>query len=112
MIVWFRLQWEWIRSRLRRDLRVQTMEGFDMPATIAQGVVLRLTVNGEDWLAGMQCPCQCGDVIELMLLKGVHPRWDFKVDRLSRPTLSPSVFRATGCRSHFWIRAGQITWCD
>ncbi|MDM9644782.1 DUF6527 family protein [Rhizobium sp. S163] len=29
-----------------------------------------------------------------------------------RPTLHPSVWRNSGCRSHFWVRRGRIAWCD
>ncbi|MGE3303619.1 MAG: DUF6527 family protein [Hyphomonadaceae bacterium] len=63
------------------------------------------------WLAGLICPCGCGRRLELMLLEGVKPRWDLKVDPKRRVTLHPSVWVADGCRSHFWLRNGQVDWC-
>ncbi|WP_425373246.1 DUF6527 family protein, partial [Klebsiella pneumoniae] len=33
------------------------------------------------------------------------------VDGKGRPTLYPSIWRTTGCRSHFWVRIGRIHWC-
>jgi hypothetical protein len=111
VFAWLRLFWQWICSRFGSDLHIHTQEGFDMPSFVARNTLLRLTVKGEDWMAGMNCPCGCGDIIELMLLKGMHPRWEIKVDALGRPTLSPSVFRTEGCKSHFWIKGGQIVWC-
>jgi hypothetical protein len=46
-----------------------------------------------------------------MLLEGIRPRWDLKVDADQRPTLHPSVWVADGCRSHFWLRRGIVHWC-
>nr|WP_291162796.1 DUF6527 family protein [Hyphomicrobium sp.] len=59
----------------------------------------------------MRCPCGCGATIELMILPGANPRWSIQVDEVGRPTLQPSVWRQTGCRSHFWVRRGRIQWC-
>ncbi|WP_366809845.1 DUF6527 family protein [Sphingomonas sp.] len=66
----------------------------------------------EDWSVGLRCPCGCGETIELMLLPEVRPRWSLTLDQLDRPSLSPSVWRRTGCRSHFWLRCGRVTWCE
>jgi hypothetical protein len=104
--------WEWLGARLRGDLRVRCEEGPDLPPMLPRHALLHLTVKGQDWMAGMACPCGCGERVELMLLNGMKPRWDLTVDQLGRPTLYPSVHRVTGCRSHFWVRAGQITWCE
>ncbi|MDX8494192.1 DUF6527 family protein [Mesorhizobium sp. VK22B] len=60
----------------------------------------------------MICPCGCGRRLELMLLKGVKPRWDLDVDQHDFPTLYPSVWVADGCRSHFFLRSGRIDWCN
>ncbi|WP_420884462.1 DUF6527 family protein [Amnimonas aquatica] len=65
---------------------------------------------GEHWSVGFQCPCGCGDIIELLLLPAVRPHWALSVDGLGRPTLYPSVWRTTGCRSHFWLRQGRTVW--
>jgi hypothetical protein len=68
--------------------------------------------DGEDWCVGMRCPCGCGDVIELLVIAEAKPRWDVSADQKDRPTLSPSVWRKAGCRSHFWLRRGRVEWCD
>ncbi|MGE0371676.1 MAG: DUF6527 family protein [Gammaproteobacteria bacterium] len=60
----------------------------------------------------MRCPCGCGDVLEMMLLPTVKPRWNVTVDRRGHPTLHPSVWRNTACRSHFWLRRGKVVWCE
>ncbi|WP_246622445.1 DUF6527 family protein [Rhizobium laguerreae] len=60
----------------------------------------------------MRCPCGCGDMIELMILRGARPRWDISIDKAGHPSLHPSVWRKSGCRSHFWVREGRILWCE
>ncbi|WP_352712171.1 DUF6527 family protein [Mesorhizobium sp. M0586] len=67
--------------------------------------------DGEPWSVGMLCPCQCGATIEMLIIPGAKPRWDFDLDAARRPTLRPSVWRNTGCKSHFWVRRGRIHWC-
>jgi hypothetical protein len=68
--------------------------------------------DGDDWSVGMRCPCGCGQRLEMMLLKEVKPRWDVSVDPRGRISLHPSVWLREGCKSHFWVRAGKIVWCD
>lgn len=71
-------------------------------------------VAGEDahmWAAAMLCPCGCGDVIELNLLKQVRPCWSVNEHVDGSVSLTPSVWRRKGCRSHFWVRRGRIVWC-
>lgn len=74
----------------------------------------RLYVIGdlEPWSVAMLCPCGCRSVIQLSLLKTDSPRWRLSFDRKRLPTLAPSVHRTRDCRSHFFLRAGQIDWCD
>ncbi|HGM6050712.1 DUF6527 family protein [Stenotrophomonas bentonitica] len=67
--------------------------------------------HGEEWSIGLNCPCGCGEVVELLLIEEVDENWSLRIDDIGRPTLTPSVWKATGCRSHFWITNGQIRWC-
>lgn len=64
------------------------------------------------WQAAFLCPCGCGHLIQLSLLKSYSPRWDLKVDRDGNATISPSVWRTMGCQAHFFVRGGRIIWCD
>jgi hypothetical protein len=90
--------------------RVTVLEGDTLPGRIAKNDFILLKDDGEDWSVGFQCPCGCGDVIELLLLPDVEPRWDIEIDEKHRPTLRPSIWRTTGCCSHFWVEKGQIAW--
>jgi hypothetical protein len=64
------------------------------------------------WQAALLCPCGCGHLIQLSLLKSDSPRWALEFDRDGKATLSPSVWRTLGCQAHFFVRGGQILWCD
>ena len=57
------------------------------------------------------CPSGCGTPLLLSLSPNRRPRWSVSVDWLRRPSLTPSVRRADGCRCHFWLRKGFVEWC-
>jgi len=97
----------WLPAR-----RLRITEGDSLPTRLPwRGVVLARDDN-EDWCVGMRCPCGCGDTIELMLICEVNPRWTLSVDEDGLPSLKPSVWKKTGCRSHFWVKHGRIEWCN
>jgi len=60
--------------------------------------------------AALICPCGCGDTIQLNLLTGVRPCWQVEHTK-GLVSLNPSIQRKNGCRSHFWLRNGEIIWC-
>lgn len=100
----------WARFAPRRSLVV--IEGDSLPKRMPRRDLVLARDDGEDWSVGMRCPCGCGDIIELLVIEEAKPRWDIAVDGNGRPSLSPSVWRRKGCRSHFWLRQGKVQWCD
>jgi hypothetical protein len=98
---------EWALPRRR----VVVSSGGVLPGRLPVRDLVMTHDDGEDWSIGMSCPCGCGETIELMLLPEAKPRWTLSRDGRGRPTLSPSVWRKTGCRSHFWLREGRVFWC-
>ena len=66
--------------------------------------------NGHLWHVMFVCPCGCGAPIALNALPDASPRWRL-YESTDGPTLSPSVWRTTGCRSHFILRGGLVIWC-
>lgn len=80
----------------------------DMPAL----TVLVTHDDSEPWSAGLLCPCGCGDTIELPLFPEADQRWSIHINKQSRPTLHPSIWRKKGCRSHFFLREGLVMWCS
>ena len=105
---WWRDTW----ARLGPARRLVVIEGDSLPKSMPRRNLVLARDDGEDWCVGMRCPCGCGDVIELLVIDEAKPRWDISADQKGRPSLYPSVWRKTGCQSHFWVRRGRIEWCD
>jgi len=107
---WFRNAANRVAAWWRGDIRVTAMDGVQLPESIPRKRLVHLIDQGYDWSVGLTCPCGCGDIIELLLLPSIEPHWTLAVDQLRRPTLLPSIWRTSGCRSHFWLRSGRIVW--
>jgi hypothetical protein len=105
-----RLRSAWDQRRRRRALlyRCQIVE--DLPERYANEVVYLAGERANWWAAAMKCPCGCGDVIELNLLRAAKPCWIATIEADSTVSLTPSVWRQRGCRSHFVMRFGRIRW--
>lgn len=109
MMQWLSRAWDRIRGLFRRDLRLVDLHSDEVPEQIARGKLLRMIDVGEPWAVAMSCPCGCGEIVELSLSKVSKPHWTLRLDQ-GKPTLSPSVWRNIGCKSHFWVRRGQVDW--
>ena len=84
----------------------------ELPGKIKQGIVYIFNNNEYHWQIAMLCPCRCKTVLYLNLVDDIHPYWKYRVDRHDRISISPSLYRKTGCRSHFFLRNGKIEWCN
>ena len=104
---WWRKTWG--RWGPRRRLRV--VAGDSLPRRLPKRDLVLARDDDEDWCVGMLCPCGCKSPIELLVIQEATPRWDVSVDPKGFPSLRPSVWVQTGCRSHFWLRGGQVHWC-
>lgn len=90
--------------------RLIVIKGDSLPAEIPMRTIVLAKDGQEDWCVGFKCPCGCDRTIELLLIKEARPRWDYRVDDKGLPSLHPSVWLKTGCKSHFWLRKGRIYW--
>lgn len=100
------IKWCKRKAPLYKILRVR-----DFPEELKPYVLYVLGKPDQEWLAGILCPCGCGDLIELVL-DGDHPRWKLFISPNASPTLSPSIYRSVHCRSHFFLENGIIYWCS
>lgn len=64
------------------------------------------------WGGVLQCPCGCGESIHLNFVRGHDAVWKYRVQPDGTITLSPSVWKNRGCRSHFFVRDGVLVWVD
>lgn len=104
--------WRWLAAPLRRRrLRVRYHRVEDFPDTLKPSTIYVAGEEPHAWAAAMLCPCGCGDLIELNLLKDASPCWTVKHHPDGSVSLMPSVWRTKGCRSHFFVRNSYIDWC-
>ena len=81
------------------------------PETFESAKVYLAGEGSNLWGAAMLCPCGCGEVIELNLLKQVRPCWSAEEHADGTVSFAPSVWRQKGCKSHFVLRRGGVEWC-
>jgi hypothetical protein len=73
----------------------------------------KLVVLGEHqkykWLQFI-CPCGCGEIQALNLMRSHYPLWTVEIHEDATLTVHPSV-HAQRCGAHFWVRRNEIIWC-
>lgn len=104
--------WQWFVGLFQRAPRPFAAVPCDDPPERLKIRTLYLSGDAKQpWKATLVCPCGCGETIDLNLAPPGRPRWSVINERDGSVTLDPSVWRSRGCRSHFWLRRGQIVWC-
>jgi len=93
--------------RLRGEVSSRTYAE-DLLTRPGDGVIVRRGVLRSFVLA---CPDGCGDVLTINLDKRAGPAWRIYLDRRGL-SLYPSVWRDSGCGSHFIVWRNRILWCD
>ena len=74
----------------------------------------RFYLVGEDdfiWSGVMLCPCGCQETIHLNLLPDGKPKWKHHINNNKAISIHPSIWRTKGCKSHFFLKNGNIKWC-
>lgn len=94
------------------DYYVHKVNSFDRSSIPVVNEIIIVGGKGYCKWVYIACPCGCGEVLNLSLMKSHEPHWNLKIDNQSRPSLYPSVWKKDGCNSHFWIKEGKIVWCD
>lgn len=105
---------DWWRKlgRRTRFLGVRTIASrSDVPEHIGRDIILVGKEPGFKW-ALLECPCGCGDVIEVNLMQSRVPSWRVSLKE-ERATFHPSLWRPPdSCGSHFIIKDNAVLWCD
>ena len=99
----------WFTGLFRPRYRLEEVHGA-FPPRLRRLTLYVLKEDGTPWQAAMICPCGCGATLEMNLLPDERPMWRYDVSAKGFPSLKPSVWRQVGCRSHFFLRSGQIIW--
>lgn len=82
----------------------------DLPEYVTDKTIYIVGEEEHPWLLAFNCPCGCHNVIQLNLLKDAAPCWKYKVTKKKKVNISPSVWRTTGCKSHFFVHKSKIYW--
>lgn len=101
-------QWFRLVTDTRPPLTVQRVE--DPPDTVLSNYVYLIGEYRQPWSAMFLCPCGCKDVVALSLIRNDRPRWRAREHSNGTVTISPSVWRTKGCRSHFFVQRGKVIW--
>jgi hypothetical protein len=82
----------------------------DFPEIVDDEVIYIIGQRECPWLLAMKCPCGCDKLIQLNLLKDADPCWKFRISKKEKISISPSIWRTNGCKSHFFVRDSRIEW--
>lgn len=83
----------------------------ELPDHIEDGLIY-ISENGKHEIyLGIQCPCKCGDIIDLNLVSDRRPCWIINWRLFGTISVQPSIWRKWKCKSHFYIVKNQIKWC-
>jgi len=105
--------WEWIRGRFQpKPIRFNVVHLEELPDTLDAAAIYIAGEGLHQWFAAMLCPCGCGEILYMNLQEHTRPRWSVVYHGDNTVSLSPSVWRKVGCQSHFFLREGQIVWCE
>lgn len=104
-IAWLRLAEWWAGPR-----KLIEVQGDLPPDQMPSRDLVLLREGGELWSIMMRCPCGCGQLVELPLIREARPRWSLHVDMHGHPTLAPSIWRREGCRAHYFVMHGKVVW--
>ena len=101
-----RRQWTWHAEKDFGSYTVVATHG-EADEVLLSRDTLVMIVRGKPRALKLRCPCGCGDLLTVSVDPETHPHW--RVRTLgSRLSISPSVWRETGCHSHFVLRDSKI----
>lgn len=82
----------------------------NLPVTFQASVVYLIGEKNDPWQAAFICPCGCRSLIQLSLLSDSSQKWKVFLNNKNKISLSPSIHRKIGCKSHFYLHKGKIQW--
>jgi hypothetical protein len=82
----------------------------EMPDVLMENCIYIVEEDKNAWLVMLQCPCGCKEIIYLNLLRRTRPYWKISIRNKKYATIYPSIWKNSGCKSHFIIRDGSLIW--
>jgi len=105
----------WIKKNVAKLIaKFQLEYKFDfveeIPLSVKDNTIYIVGAVNQPWLLAFKCPCGCQSLIQLNLLTNANPCWDFWIDKKNKISISPSIWRTIGCKSHFLIKKSKVDW--
>jgi len=106
---------DWAQRKLRRKSKPRKVytiaiapdvEKDRLPADV---LVIERRAGKDRWVH-FRCPCPCQETISLNLMTSQMPFWSLIWHADGTVSVTPSVDKTSGCRSHFFIRRCRIEW--
>jgi len=91
--------------------RYKTIYAEEIPEKLKNNIIYILGEGEHLWEAVMICPCGCNSQLHMSLHKDSKPKWTVIEESEIYVSLTPSVWRKVGCKSHFFFKNGFIKWC-
>jgi hypothetical protein len=92
-----------------RNLGVAETQQDGAKRLVRAGDVVKVRRGGRDRWLMINCPSGCGDIISLNLDPRSGKAWHL-YERRNKLTLYPSVWRDSGCKSHFILWGSSVDW--
>lgn len=114
---WFAKAWSWLRRSRSKAANITQDEQKskilfieDLPEILLEDVFYIVQDGLEPESLAFKCPCGCSSIIILNLLKDASPKWEFEITLENNLIVLPSIWRTTGCKSHFFVTDSKIKW--
>lgn len=106
-IAYLKSLWLWFRRRHEIKALVHVESRSDIPDKL--GNTLYIVGDPAKW-AVLQCPCGCGETIDVNLMTTRKPVWQLSLAN-GKVSFHPSLWvPKEKCGAHFWIKNGKIIW--
>jgi hypothetical protein len=107
LIAYLKSLWLRFRRRHRISTIVQIGSRSELPQKLGSSIY---TVGDPAKWAILECPCGCGDTIDVNLMTSRKPVWQLSIID-GKATFHPSLWvPKENCGAHFWIRQSTIIW--
>ena len=105
---WFRKKTPWSPGNNFKFKKLRIVFSFtEVPQNTARDIYIVQVKNHDKWVIFM-CPNNCGQRIEVNLMKVRNPRWRLQIKK-NKATLYPSVV-VERCGAHFWLHGNEAEW--
>ncbi|MFK7107986.1 DUF6527 family protein [Flavobacterium oreochromis] len=81
----------------------------DVPDNPKDKVLYLIGEDGYFWQFVVVCPCGCKSLLYMNLMDDEAPFWKYDIND-GLISITPSIDRKVGCKSHFFIKKGIIIW--